>query len=67
MDSILKRIEPHCSQLKFVSLSSTSNETNINLDLKPKNFSSLNKILSEVKKEDNSAKIMFAKNNMISL
>ena len=67
IDHIIKKIESNCIEVRFISLASTDKETNISLDIKPKNFDSLNKILTEIKKEDGEAKIMFAKSSMISL
>jgi hypothetical protein len=67
INEIIKKINPFCKYVKFISLSSTENQTTLNLDLRPKNFDEINKILDEIKKQDNKVKVMFAKSNMLSL
>ena len=67
INEIIKKIDPFCKYVKFISLSSTENQTTLNLDLRPKNFDEINKILDEIKKQDNKVKVMFAKSNMLSL
>ena len=44
IDKLIKTINPMCLQIKFISLSSTENQTTLNLDLKPKNFHNVTKI-----------------------
>jgi hypothetical protein len=53
--------------MQFISLSSTENETTLNLDIKVKNFENLSKINEQIKKKYDKAKILFAKNNALSL
>jgi len=48
-------------------LSSTENQTTLNLDLKPKNFKNVGEITETVKKLDSKVKIMLAKKSMLSL
>tara|TARA_Y100000590_G_scaffold450177_1_gene589435 strand:- start:97 stop:786 length:690 start_codon:yes stop_codon:yes gene_type:complete len=67
INDIIKKINPFCKFIKFVSLSSTEDQTTLNLDLGPKNFDQISKILDEIKKQDNKVKVMFAKNNTLSL
>lgn len=67
IDEIIKNIKSFCSEMKFISLSSTENETTLNLDIKVKNFENLSKINEQIKKKYDKAKILFAKNNALSL
>ena len=67
IDEIIKNIKHFCSEMKFISLSSTENETTLNLDIKVKNFENLSKINEQIKKKYDKAKILFAKNNALSL
>ena len=66
-DVVLNKIKSYCSEIKFISLSQTENETTLNLDLKTPKFENLNKINKEISKNYKKAKILFAKNNMLSL
>tara|TARA_B100000029_G_scaffold300161_1_gene293107 strand:- start:259 stop:951 length:693 start_codon:yes stop_codon:yes gene_type:complete len=67
IDNLINKIKPLCSEIKFISLSSTENQTTLNLDLKPKNFKNVGEIIATVKKIDNKVKVMFAKKSMLSL
>jgi uncharacterized membrane protein YhiD involved in acid resistance len=67
IDELINKINPMCLQIKFISLSSTENQTTLNLDLKPKNFKNVGEITEAVKKFDGKAKIMLAKKSMLSL
>jgi hypothetical protein len=67
IDEIIKNIKHYCSAMQFISLSSTENETTLNLDIKVKNFENLSKINEQIKKKYDKAKILFAKNNALSL
>jgi len=67
IDEIIKKINPMCLQIRFISLSSTENQTTLNLDLKPKNFKNVGEITETVKKFDSKVKIMLAKKSMLSL
>ena len=67
IDELINKINPMCLQTKFISLSSTENQTTLNLDLKPKNFKSVGEITETVKKFDSKVKIMLAKKSMLSL
>ena len=66
-DEVINDIKSYCTEMKFVSLSHTENETTINLDIKSAKFENLSKISQKIKKRYNKAKILFAKNNMLSL
>ena len=67
IDEVINKINPMCLQIKFISLSSTENQTTLNLDLKPKNFKNVGEITETVKKLDSKVKIMLAKKSMLSL
>ena len=67
IDELIKKINPMCLQIKFISLSSTENQTTLNLDLKPKIFKNIGEITETVKKLDSKVKIMLAKKSMLSL
>ena len=67
IDELINKINPMCLQTRFISLSSTENQTTLNLDLKPKNFKNVGEITEMVKKFDSKVKIMLAKKSMISL
>lgn len=67
VDNLINKIKPLCSEIKFISLSSTENQTTLNLDLKPKNFKNVGEIIEAVKKIDSKVKVMFAKKSMLSL
>ena len=67
IDELINKINPMCLQTRFISLSSTENQTTLNLDLKPKNLTNVGKITETVKKFDSKVKIMLAKKSMLSL
>lgn len=67
VDKIITDISSLCTEIKFVSLSSASNETNLNLEIKVEKFDKLNKISERIKKKYRSCKILFAKNNTLAL
>ena len=67
IDELINKINPMCLQIKFISLSSTENQTTLNLDLKPKNFHNVTKIQEVITKLDSKVKVMFAKKSSLSL
>jgi len=67
IDNIIAKIDPLCSLIQFISLSSTENQTTLNLDLKPKNFEKIGEIIETIKKIDNKVKVMLAKKSMLAL
>ena len=56
-----------CENLKFVSISSTENETVLNLDIKFKDHRNITKTIDSIKKDNRSVKIILAKNSMLTL
>lgn len=67
INDIINKIKPFCKYIKFISLSSTEDQTTLNLDLGLNKFDEINKVLDEIKKQDDKVKVMFAKSNMLSL
>ncbi len=67
VDKIISDIKSFCSEIKFVSLSSSANETNLNLEIKVDKFEKLNKISEKIKKKYSNCKILFAKNSNLAL
>ena len=67
IDELINKINPMCLQIKFISLSSTENQTTLNLDLRPKDFHNITKIQEVIKTVDSKVKVMFAKKSMLSL
>ena len=55
------------TELNFVSMSKTSNTTNLNLDIRPKKFEELIKITDLIKKKYKNAKIIVARSNNLNL
>jgi len=67
INDLIKKIKPFCKYIKFISLSSTEDQTTLNLDLRLNKFDEVNKVLDEIKKQDDKVKVMLAKSNMLSL
>ncbi len=67
IDRVISKIKKFCLEMKFISLSSTDNETTLNLDIKVKSFEKLNQISKEIEKKYNNSKVLFSKNNSLSL
>ena len=67
IDRTISQIKKFCLEMKFISLSSTDNETILNLDIKVKSFEKLNQISKQIEKKYNNSKVLFSKNNSLSL
>ncbi len=67
INNIIEKIKKSSNNLKFVSISSTENETVLNLDIKFKNHENITKTIDNIKKENKSVKIILAKNSMLTL
>lgn len=67
LDDLIKKIEKNCSKIVFVSFSTTENQSTINLDIVPKNFKSLSEINKEINLKYKNIKIIFTKDNYLSL
>ena len=64
---IIEDLKKVSTELNFVSMSKTSNTTNLNLDLRPKKFEELIKITDLIKKKYKNAKIIVARSNNLNL
>ena len=53
--------------LNFVSLSKTENNTSLNIDIRPKEFTEIIKITDIINKEFTKSKIVVARNNNLAL
>ena len=67
IDKTISQIKKFCLEMRFISLSSTDNETILNLDIKVKSFENLNQISKEIEKKYSNSKVLFSKNNSLSL
>ena len=67
IDNLTKLISKHCEVVKFISLSSTNQESTVCFDLVPKNFSSISKMNTDLKKINKDIKIIFARDNVLTL
>ena len=67
INEIIEKIMRSCENLKFVSISSTENETVLNLDIKFKDHRNITKTIDSIKKDNRSVKIILAKNSMLTL
>ena len=67
IDKLTDRINKHCNKVVFVSFSSTKDQSTINLDIVPKKFNSISQINDEVGRLDKNIKVIFAKDNYLSL
>ena len=54
-------------ELKFISMSRAAKNTNINLDIKPKNFENLLKITDSIKNHYKNSKVIIARSSDLSL
>jgi uncharacterized membrane protein YhiD involved in acid resistance len=64
---IIEDLKKVSTELNFVSMSKTSNTTNLNLDIRPKKFEELIKITDLIKKKYKNAKIIVARSNNLNL
>ena len=64
---IIDELKSISSELNFVSLSKTEKNTNLNLDLRPKDFNEILKITDSIKKKFKGSKTIIARNSNLSL
>ena len=55
------------SELRFISMSRTENNTTINIDLKPKKFEKLTLLSGQIKNKFKNSKVIMAYNDELSL
>ena len=67
IDRTISQIKKFCLEMRFISLSSTDNETILNLDIKVKSFENLNQISKQIEKKYSNSKVLFSRNNSLSL
>ena len=67
INNIISDIKKVSSELKFISMSRTSQNTSINLDLKPKKFQNLTFITEKIKKKYSNSKVILSYNDDLSL
>jgi len=64
---IIEKLKSISTELNFVSLSKTENNTSLNLDIRPKEFIEIIKITDVINKEFTKSKIIIARNNNLAL
>ena len=67
INEIIEKIKKVSDEVKFVSMSRTLQDTNINLDIKVKDFKKLVDITNLIKKDHKNSKVIVARNNELSL
>tara|TARA_B100000470_G_C19572660_1_gene294192 strand:+ start:109 stop:600 length:492 start_codon:yes stop_codon:yes gene_type:complete len=67
INEIIEKVKKVTKEIKFVSMSRTIKNTNINLDIKVINFEKLVSITNLIKKNYKDSKIIVARNNDLSL
>ena len=67
INEIIEKVKKVSKEIKFVSMSRTIENTNINLDIKVINFEKLVSITSLIKKNYKNSKVIVARNNDLSL
>ena len=67
INEIIEKVKKVTKEIKFVSMSRTIKNTNINLDIKVINFEKLVSITNLIKKDYKNSKIIVARNNDLSL
>ena len=67
INEIIEKVKKVSKEIKFVSMSRTIKNTNINLDIKVINFEKLISITNLIKKNYKDSKIIVARNNDLSL
>ena len=63
---IINKLKSISSELNFVSLSKTENNTSLNIDIRPKEFTEIIKITDIINKEFAKSKIVVARNNNLA-
>lgn len=67
INKLINDIKKISSELKFVSMSRTNENTTINIDLKPKKFENLTLLSGKIKKKFSNSKVILAYNDDLSL
>ena len=67
INNLINDIKKISSELKFVSMSRTNENTTINIDIKPKKFENLTLLSGKIKKKFSNSKVILAYNDDLSL
>ena len=67
INNLINDIKKISSELKFVSMSRTNENTTINIDIKPKKFENLTLLSETIKKKFSNSKVILAYNDDLSL
>ena len=67
INNLINEIKKISSELKFISMSRTENNTTINFDIKPKKFEKLSMLSGQIKKKFKNSKVVLAYNDDLSL
>ena len=67
INKLINDIKKISSELKFVSMSRTNENTTINIDIKPKKFENLTLLSETIKKKFSNSKVILAYNDDLSL
>ena len=67
INALVDNIKGISDEVKFVSMSRTISDTNINLDIKVKDFKKLVELTNLIKKNHKNSKVIVARNNELSL
>ena len=64
---IIDKLKSIATELTFVSMSKTENNTSLNIDIRPKKFEEIIKITDTIKEKFQKSKIIIARNNNLTL
>ena len=67
VNTLIEDLNKISLELKFISMSRTSLNTSINIDIKPKDFKDLTKITEQIKEKYSNSKTILSHNNELSL
>ena len=67
IDQIIQELKKISNEVNFVSMSKTSDETNINIDIRPKDFQELIKTTSLMENKHKDCKVIIARSNNLNL
>ena len=67
VNTLIEDLNKISLELKFISMSRTSSNTSINIDIKPKDFKDLTKITEQIKEKYSNSKTILAHNDELSL
>ena len=67
ISKIIEELKSISDELNFVSMSKTEKTTNINLDIRPKNFDEVIKVTETIKQKFKKSKTIVARNSNLNL